>query len=44
MYALMCLRVWSLMGYVRDTDIKATTVLPEVIGDEEELREGWDNI
>jgi hypothetical protein len=42
--ALMCLGVWSLLGYVRDTDLKATAVLPEVIGNEEELEDGWDNI
>jgi len=42
--ALMCLGVWSLMGYVQDADIKPTTVLPEIIGDEEELRDGWDDI
>jgi len=42
--ALMCLGVWSLMGYVKDTDIKPTAILPEVIGDEEELKDGWDDI
>jgi hypothetical protein len=42
--ALMCLGVWSLMGYVKDTDMKPTAILPEVIGDEEELKDGWDDI
>ncbi len=32
------------MGYVKDTDIKPTAILPEVIGDEEELKDGWDDI
>jgi hypothetical protein len=44
MRALLCLGNWSLLGYVKDSDIKAITVLPELVGDEEELEEGWDNI
>ena len=44
MRALMCVGAWSLMGYVKDNDIKAATILPEVEGDEDELEEGWDNI
>ena len=35
--ALMCLGVWSLMGYVEDSDIKAATIKPELLGDEKEL-------
>jgi hypothetical protein len=42
--ALPCLTNWSLLGYVKDKDITAITVLPEVEGDEEELEEGWDAI
>jgi len=42
--ALMCLGVWSLMGYVKDSDIKAATVLPDVRGEEEELPMDWDVI
>jgi hypothetical protein len=38
--ALLCLRNWSLLGYVKDKDITAITALPEVEGDEEELEEG----
>ena len=34
--ALLCLGVWSEMGYVRTEDIKAATVLPEVGLDEVE--------
>jgi hypothetical protein len=41
-HALLCLGVWSLMGYVEDSDVKAAAVLPEVIGDEEELPNDWD--
>jgi hypothetical protein len=29
---------------MKDKDITAITVLPEVEGDEEELKEGWDAI
>jgi hypothetical protein len=43
-HALMCVGVWSLMGYVKDNDVKAVSVLPEVDGDEEELEEDWDMI
>ena len=32
------------MGYVKDSDVKAVAVLPEVNGDEEELEEKWDMI
>jgi len=42
--ALLCLGVWSLMGYVKDVDVKAAAVVPELIGDEaeEELAYDWD--
>ena len=43
--ALMCLGAWSLMGYVKDNDVKSVTVLPDVEGEEEEpLAENWDSI
>ncbi|KAF8805485.1 hypothetical protein BYT27DRAFT_7104381, partial [Phlegmacium glaucopus] len=43
--ALMCLRVWSLMGYVDDSDVKAVTILPDVKADKEDiLEEDWDMI
>jgi hypothetical protein len=29
---------------VRDRDVLAVTILPDVEGDEEELRDGWDAI
>jgi hypothetical protein len=31
------------MGFVKDSDVKAVTVLPKV-DDEEELEEDWDSI
>ena len=42
--ALLCLGMWSLMGFVRDGDVKAAVVVPELIGDEpeEELAYDWD--
>ena len=44
MRALLCVGVWSLLGYVQDNDVKAAAVLPAVDGDEEELAEDWDSI
>jgi hypothetical protein len=40
----MCLGSWSLLGLVKDQDILAITVQPEVEGKEEELPDGWDAI
>ena len=42
--ALLCLGNWSLLGYIKDKDITAVTVLPEVVGDEGELEAGWDSL
>lgn len=43
--ALLCLRVWSAMAYVRNEDIKAANVLPEVgLNEVESLPEDWDRI
>jgi len=44
--ALMCLGVWSCFGYVKDSDIKAVMILPQVPANEkeEELALGWDSI
>jgi hypothetical protein len=32
------------MGYVKDSDIKAAVTLPEIVGQEEVLVDGWDAI
>ncbi len=32
------------MGYVKDEDVKAAAVLPEVDGEEEELSMDWDSL
>jgi hAT family C-terminal dimerisation region len=42
--ALLCVGIWSLLGYVKDNDVKAAAVLPAVNGEEEELAEDWDSI
>jgi hypothetical protein len=44
--ALMCLGVWSLQGYVQDTDINKVTALEEIVGKErmDELSKDWDAI
>ena len=44
--ALMCLGVWSRLGYVKDSDIKPVVTLPEVpaFGKEDDLEVGWDTI
>jgi hypothetical protein len=45
--ALMCLGVWSLLGFVTDSDVKASVILlPELHEDDEEndLDINWDKI
>jgi len=39
---LMCLGAWSKLNLVRNADIKAAAVLPDIIGDEDELELDWD--
>ena len=42
----MCLGIWSILGYVKDSDVKAVVTLPELRADEEEgeLELDWDKI
>ena len=42
----MCLGAWSLRGFVKDLDIKAATVLPELAhnANQNELLLDWDAI
>jgi hypothetical protein len=40
----MCLGNWSKLGHVRDQDVLAVTMLPDVEGDEEDIQDGWDAI
>jgi hypothetical protein len=42
--ALLCLGNWSRLGYVRDKDVLAVTMQPDLEGDEDYLRDGWDAI
>ena len=44
--ALMCLGVWSSLGYVKDSYIKAVIALPEVPTNQQEdqLVAGWDSV
>lgn len=44
--ALICLGVWSLLGYVRDSDVRAETLRPVIVDEEslDELENGWDAI
>ena len=43
--ALLCLGSWSLMGYIKDSDVETVARTPDIEGDqEEELDEGWDKI
>jgi hypothetical protein len=45
MHALLCLGSWSLLGYIKDSDVDAITRMLDVKGNaEEELEEGWDSI
>jgi hypothetical protein len=42
----MCLSVWSLLGFVTDSDVKDVVTLPELQADEDEneLELNWDKI
>jgi hypothetical protein len=40
----MCVGEWSAKGFVKDSDIKVATALPEVDGEEMELEKDWDLI
>jgi len=42
----MCLGIWSILSYVKDSDVKAIVTLPELCTDEEEgeLELDWDKI
>ena len=40
----MCLGIWSQMGLVKDSDITVAAVMPEVDGEEEDLKNDWDAI
>ena len=42
--ALFCVGLWSELGLVESEDIIHVSKLPDVIGEEEAMDEGWDRI
>jgi hypothetical protein len=42
--ALLCIGEWSWRDIVRDSDIKAAAILPDVNSEEPPLASGWDNV
>lgn len=43
--ALLCLGSWSLMGLVKDSDVKRVVVMDDAVGEKDiVLPEGWDAI
>jgi hypothetical protein len=42
-YALMCVEEWSLMGYVKNSDVTTVVMLPDLEGDEKEPSDSWDD-
>lgn len=44
--ALMCLGIWSILGYVKDRDITSVTALPDLEDgmEEEGIEDGWDMV
>lgn len=44
--SLLCLGSWSLTGLIKDRDVKAAAVLPDIDGEDSdyEMEEGWDTI
>ena len=44
MHALLCIGIWSVLGYVKDSDLMTAAVLPKLDGEEDELAEDWDTL
>ena len=42
--AVLCVGEWSHLGLVKNEDVTAVAKLPEVEGDEEAEKDGWDLI
>ena len=42
--ALLCVGSWSRLGLVKNSDVLAVAVMPDVDGEEEDLEDGWDRI
>jgi hypothetical protein len=43
MCALLCLGQWSVLGHVKDSDVKAC-LAPDEVHDVEDLAEDWDSV
>ncbi|KAG1800024.1 uncharacterized protein BJ212DRAFT_1256971, partial [Suillus subaureus] len=43
-HVLLCLGSWSLLGLVKDQDVMAVAVMPEVVGEENKLDNRWNLI
>ena len=41
--SLLCVRNWSLLGYIKDLDIKAVMMMQD-IDEDEEFEDEWDKI
>ena len=42
--AVLCLGYWSLLGFVKMEDVQQVVTLPDVQGQEDALKSGWDTI
>ena len=42
--ALICLGSWSQLNLIKVQDVEMVSKLPDVMGDEDELEDGWDTI
>ena len=42
--ALLCVGIWSLLGLVKDSDIKMSVGKDDIVGEEDDLPKNWDVI
>lgn len=42
--ALLCVGLWNELGLVKSEDIIHASQLPDVVGEEEAMNEGWDRV
>ncbi|KIM54881.1 hypothetical protein SCLCIDRAFT_135882, partial [Scleroderma citrinum Foug A] len=42
--ALICLGTWSKLNLIKDSDVKRVTGLQDIVGEDVELEDGWDDI
>ncbi len=42
--ALICLGSWSQLNLIKVQDVEMVSKLPDVMGDKDELKDGWDTI